>query len=82
MMKLRKIDAKDMENELACDSNDQLYLFSVFTFRGVSLTCKYTFIYTVFLKYMMVHLILWAYKVGVYILSMNKLFFVTSKPPQ
>ena len=50
------------------------YLFSVFTFRSVRLTCKYTFIYTVFLKYMMIPLILWAYKVGVYILSMNELF--------
>ena len=74
MMKLWKIDTEDMENELACDSNDQLYLFSVFTFRSVRLTYKYTFIYTVFLKCMMVTLILWAYKVGVYILPMNGLF--------
>ena len=33
MMKLRKIDTEDMENELAYDSNDQLYLFFVFNFR-------------------------------------------------
>ena len=30
-MKLRKIDMEDIENELASDSNDQLYMFSVFT---------------------------------------------------
>ena len=82
MMKLRKIDTEDMENELTCDSNDLLYLFSVFTFRSVRLTCKYTFIYNVFLKCMMIPLILWAYKVGLYILPMNKIFFVSSKPPQ
>ena len=40
-------------------------LFSVFTFRSVRLTCNYTFIYTGFLKCMMIPLILWAYKVGV-----------------
>ena len=50
-----------------------IFLFC-FTFRNVRLTCKYTFIYTVFLKCMMIPLILWAYKVGVYILLMNKLF--------
>ena len=74
MMKLWKIDTEDMENELACDSNDQLYLFSVFTFRSVRLTCKYTFIYTVFLKRMVTPLILWAYKVGMYILPMHERF--------
>ena len=75
MMKLRKIDTDDMENELACDSNDQSYLFSVSTFRSVTLACKYTFIYTVFLNQMYdVPLILWAYKVGVYILAMNEHF--------
>ena len=31
---------EDMGNELVCDSNDQLYLFSVFTFRSFQLTCK------------------------------------------
>ena len=30
-MKLRKIDMEGMGNELASDSNDQLYFFSVFT---------------------------------------------------
>ena len=40
MMKLRKIDTEDMENELAYDRNDYLYLFFVFTFRSVGLTCK------------------------------------------
>ena len=58
------------------------YFLTVFTFRSVRLTCKYTFIYTVFLKCMMIPLILWAYKVGLYILPMNELFFVTLKPPQ
>ena len=64
-MKLWKIDTEDMEKELACDSNDQLYFLSVFTVSSVRLTCKYTFIYTGFLKCMMMPLILWAYKVGV-----------------
>ena len=73
-MKLWKIDTEDMENELAYDSNDQLYLFYIFTFRSVRLICKYTFIYTVFLKCMMIPLIFWAYKVGVYILPMNEIF--------
>ena len=40
MIKLRKIDTEDMENELAYDRNDYLYLFFVFTFRSVGLTCK------------------------------------------
>ena len=40
MIKLRKIDTEDMENELACDSNDYLYLLFVFTFRSVRLTRK------------------------------------------
>ena len=51
MMKLWKIDTEDMENELAYGSNDSSYFFSVFNFRSVRLTCKYTFIYTVFLKF-------------------------------
>ena len=29
-----------MENELARESNDYLYLFSVFTFQSVRLTCN------------------------------------------
>ena len=74
-MKLWTIDTEEMESELACGSNDQLYLLSVFTFMSVKLTCKYTFIYTIFLKCMMIPLTLWAYKVGVYILPMNELFF-------
>ena len=82
MMKFWKIDTGDMENELTCGSNDQLYLFYAFTFRSVKLTYKYTFIQTVFLKFMMIPLILWAYKVGLYILPMNELFIVTLKPPQ
>ena len=69
MMKLWKIDAEDMENELACDSNDQLHLLSVFTFRIDRLTCKYIFTYSVFL--MTIPLILWADKVGVYIFTMT-----------
>lgn len=32
-----------MENDLSCDSNDQWYLFFVFTFRSVQLTYKWTF---------------------------------------
>ena len=31
VMKLRKIDMEGMGNELASDSNDSLYFFSVFT---------------------------------------------------
>ena len=33
MMKLRKIDTEDMENEVACDSNDQLYFVFGFYFQ-------------------------------------------------
>ena len=40
MMKLWKTDTEDMENELACDSNDQLYFLFVFTFRSARLTFK------------------------------------------
>ena len=56
--------------------------FLFFTFRSVRLTCKYTLICTVFAKCMMIRLILWAYKLWVYILPMKETFFVTSKPPQ
>ena len=34
MMKLRKIDTEDMENELAYDRNDYLYLFSLLGVSG------------------------------------------------
>ena len=55
---------------------------SCFYFRSVRLTCKYTFIYTAFLKFMVIPLILWAYKVGLHILPMNELFFGTLNLPQ
>ena len=56
--------------------------FSVFTFRSVRLTYKYIFIYTVFLEFMMIPSILWAYKVRVYILPMNEFFLeLRNRPP-
>ena len=78
MMKLWKIDTEDMENELAYGSNDSSYFFSVFNFKSVRLTCKYTFIYTVFLKF--IPLILWAYKVGLYILLDKRSLLMKSFP--
>ena len=56
--------------------------FSVFTFRSARLTYKYIFIYTVFLEFMMIPSILWAYKVRVYILPMNEFFLeLRNRPP-